>query len=350
MVAAKTIRIGIVGLGFGTYGLLPAFRLDSRCEVTALCSTDETKARAAAKAHGVPHAFGDYRELIASGSVDAIAIATSPDAQEKIAAAALAAGIAVFCEKPMALSLEAAQKIADAANESRTPAMIDLLFPEIPAWIEGRRRVTAGELGVIRHAFIRWSLETHDIRTGISGWKTDASMGGGVISHFAPHAFYYLECFLGEISSVAAVLGNAPDLDRPGDTFASVGIEFKSGATAALNLCSAAPFSPGHRFEIHGSKGSLLLENNTRDHIRGFRLLVGKRGALDLTEIQFPAVPSVKADVDGRVEPVSQLVKRFLDWIETGKPAKPDLADGLRTQMILDAVKRSHTSGRRIKI
>src|SRR3954447_3713056 len=97
----KTVRVGIVGTGFGRQVHLPAFRAHPNCEVVAVCASRLERAQDAAARHGIERAFGDWRELVAA-DLEAIALAVPPAVQFEIALAAVRAGKAIFCEKPLA--------------------------------------------------------------------------------------------------------------------------------------------------------------------------------------------------------------------------------------------------------
>ena len=70
------IRVGIVGCNYGRTVLLPAFRADPRCEVTALAGSDAARTRVLADAAGVSKAYGDWRALVEDADIDVVAIAT----------------------------------------------------------------------------------------------------------------------------------------------------------------------------------------------------------------------------------------------------------------------------------
>ncbi|HJQ34118.1 MAG TPA: Gfo/Idh/MocA family oxidoreductase, partial [Pyrinomonadaceae bacterium] len=110
------IRVAVVGTGFGRYGLIPAFGLDPRCEVVAVCSTSRARAAEVAESLGVPSAYGDFWEMFESADFDAVAVATPPAAQEEIVGLALARAKAVFTEKPFALSVGAARRLKEEAD------------------------------------------------------------------------------------------------------------------------------------------------------------------------------------------------------------------------------------------
>ena len=83
------IRLGIVGSNYGRIVQLPAFRADPRCQVVALAGSDLARTAELARAVGVPKAYGDWRALVEDKDVQAVAIATLPSLQARIAIRAL---------------------------------------------------------------------------------------------------------------------------------------------------------------------------------------------------------------------------------------------------------------------
>ena len=333
-----SVRVGIVGIGFGQQVLVPAFRRDSRVEVVALAASTVQRARKVADALGVPQAYGDWRALLADPSVDAIAIAVPPHIQTTIAAEAMRRGKPILCEKPLAASLAAARELIDLRAQHPVPAMVDLLFPEIPAWQEAKRRL--GDIGPLRHVVLEWCVETYANRLALDGWKSRPQEGGGALGNFFSQSFFYLEWLFGPIVHLGARLFRAPGDTRSGETFANLNLELMSGLGISAVLATAAPLARRHRIEIFGEDGAIVLENFADDYISGFRLRVGRREA-GLTEVPTPAFALAG---DGRIAAAAGIIERFTDWITLGRPARPDLRDGLRVQELLDAAYRSHAT------
>jgi predicted dehydrogenase len=335
----QPLTIGIVGLGFGRQVLLPAFRADSRCEVTALCGGHADKALAAAQAAGVPKAFGDWKALVADAEIDAVAIAAPPNVQAEAALAAARAGKHLFCEKPLALNSAQARAILAAAANRKLAHAIDFEFPEVEAWQKAKEALESGALGRIRHVALAWRVETYAYRAQTSGWKVSTEAGGGTLSNFAPHTFHYLEWLFGPLARLAARLSPA---DAAADARVDLWGEFAAGFPVTVSIAADAFLGSGHKLEVYGDAGSLALENRAADYIRGFTLAVGRREAG-----AFSTIPTVDGDaaVDGRIAPVGRIVRRFLDGIERGTPVTPGLGEGVRVQQLIDAARLAHRSG-----
>ena len=348
--AGPRIGVGIVGIGFGRAVHLPALRADPRCEVTAICASQPARAERIAAECGVPRSYGDWRAMIACPAVDAVTIAVPPALQPEVALAALAAGKPVFCEKPLAHSLEAAQQMASAAQASGLANLVDFEFPVTPQWNAARRLLHDGRIGPLRHVHVAWHVETYAIRHRLASWKTDVA-GGGMLAAFVSHCLHYLEWFAGPLVRLSAHLHRQPDDPGSAETLAQLHLLFESGAAGSISASCNAPAGSGHRVEFYGEQGAIVLENSGRDYLTGFDLRCvtrdGERVPLPESE---PISPQPGASYDGRVQAVAVLMRRFTDWIVDGAAAQPDFRDGLRVQTLIDAARRSQQCGEWVSV
>jgi predicted dehydrogenase len=342
------IRLGIVGTNYGRTVQLPAFRMDSRCEVVALAGSDVARAAELARAAGVAKGYGDWRALVEDKTVDAVAIATMPALQARIAIAALALGKPVFGEKPMASTLADARAMLRAAESARKPAMLDFNFPQVIVWQRAKQMLDEGAVGRLRHVTVHWQVENRAIQMRMRNWKTLTDDGGGVLGNFISHCFYYLEWFYGPIATLSARLSGLTD-DESLQTTAAMALVFASGQPVSLSMSCASFLGSGHRLEFYGEDGTLVLHNKEADYMRGFELFHAKRGATALARIAI-ADPADIGQPDGRVAPVSRLAKRFLDSIEGKGGGEPDFAAGYRVQQLIDAAQRAHREGKIVAV
>jgi predicted dehydrogenase len=347
--AENPLRIGVVGIGYGQHVLVPAFRLDSRCLVAGIAASTLDRAQVVADRLGVERAYGGWEDLVADPSIDAVAIAVPPVAQPSIAIDALERGKPVFCEKPMALDLDDASTMLRHAEKKNIAHAVDFIFPEIPAWQKTKELLENGVIGDLRHVTFQWEVETYANKHGLTSWKTNSSDGGGTLNNFVAHSFYYFEWLLGQISSLVATLSRAPEDDREGDTLAVLELEFQSGVSASVTVCTASPKGDGQRLELFGSTGKLILHNPDADYVKGFQLYVAPNDGSGPEAIAVD--PGwADGDDDGRVLAVGRIVERFVDWIESGSEASPNLRDGLRVQTLLSAARKSNATAHRIRI
>jgi predicted dehydrogenase len=326
----RRLAVGVVGLRFGSQVHVPAFRGDARCEVVALAGRDERKAADAARALDIPAAYGDWRQLVTSPEIDVVSIAVPPAEQPPIILAAARQRKHVFCEKPLAASVADACAALSAVETAGVAHAIDFIFPEIPAWQQAKTAIADSAIGRPLHFAYSWRTETYASRTNAPTWKNKTDEGGGVLGNFVSHVLYNIEWLLGGIQEFeAAACGRGR---RTGRAFDAV-IHMESGASGSVSICTDAFPGSGHRLEIYGEQGALVLQNSTADYVTGFELHLGTRETNRLEPIAGRDGAAMTGD--GRLMAVGRLVRRLVDAIDRGEPMAPNLADGVRVQRLL---------------
>ena len=267
-----------------------------------------------------------------------------PVVQAEIAAEALAADKAVFAEKPLAADLAGAKRIADLAATKGRPNVIGFTFTRVAAFEEMYRLLGARAIGDLRHVAVSWNVENYANRHRLPNWKSNAESGGGALFNFVAHCLHYLEWLIEPIAGLSARLDRMPGDTRTGDTFAAMAFRFRSGIAGSLQMSAAAFPGNGHRIEVYGEDGALILENSTPDYMRGFTLKLATRDqpAWQACELEKPVDDESR---DGRILPASRLAASFIDWLVCGVPARPNFADGLRVQLLLVAARHANDTG-----
>jgi predicted dehydrogenase len=158
------VRIGLIGVGFGSRVLLPAFRRDRRCEVVAICARHRARARAAARQWRVAGAVDDWEALVTRSDIDAVAIAVPPVVQPPIALATLRGRKHLWCEKPLAATVEEAAALSREAEEADVAHIVDFEFTAVPAWRALKRLLARGAIGRLSREDLR--LICFDLVTG----------------------------------------------------------------------------------------------------------------------------------------------------------------------------------------
>ena len=345
----KIINVGIIGAGFGAQVHTPAFLSHPGCKVTALYSQAPDKVKTISEKLNIQKAYTDWRLLLQDPEIDAVSIAVPTAIQADITLKAISEEKAVLCEKPLAMDLSSAKKMAQAAEKSGLPNMVDFEFPEIALWKSAKSILENKDIGVLRHLSVSWNVETYVNKMALDSWKTHSEEGGGVLNLFTSHIFHYLEWFAGPIVNLSARVLKSTQDKRTADTLNIISVLFSSGASGSISVSNDSFLGNGHRLEFYGDQGTLILDNNTSDYVNGFHLLIGIRGYSELKPVPMDAVLGEEIN-DNRIAPVSHITGRFLNWIRTGKKEKPDFNDGVRVQHLMEAAKEANSSNKTIKI
>lgn len=319
---------------------MPAFQSDPRCQVVAICASTRARARTVADRLDIAQAFGDWRAVIASPEVAAVSIAVPPALQPEIAIAAARAHKHVFCEKPLALNHADAQMMLDAVRASGVANAIDLEFAELPAYRAAEQLLRSGELGQIRSLALTWEVRTR-IRPADS-WKEQVESGGGALGGFAAHAIYLVERLFAPVVRLSS-----PSALGVAGRRIKAELELAGGLHARLTIATDADPATGHRLEAQGRNGGLVVENRGPDHVRGFTVRVVSQ--MTGRETQVP-LEELSADGDARVAAVAPIASRFVAAALGGPAASPGIAEGVRVQRVLDALRVAPTDGTWIAI
>lgn len=356
------VGVGVIGTGFGGRVHIPGLSALRNARVVGVASRRPERARDVVAAFSLPRHFASWRELVECPEIQAVTIATPPRFHEEIALAALAAGKAVLCEKPLALNSAQAARMLDAARDAGLPHMVDFEFREIPAWRSAKQLIDKGGLGSIRHVNVTWIVDSWADPTRPWSWKVDRAQGGGVLASFGVHVLDYVEWLLGPVGSLSAKLNTRVD-KRPdesgtwravdGEDCCHLALELQDATPVSVAVSTVAPVGKGHWIELYGEKRTLVLgSDNLSDYGKGFRLWERTRGSDRADELPMPDEYEFEEEFpDGRIAPFARLAQRFIDAVAEGEvEVHPSFADGLRAQILVDAAAESHKTRRWVDV
>lgn len=248
----KRFRVGVIGAGIMGQRMMEAMRGHPAFEVAAAFDPDAAaQANARAAIPGLALA-ATPEALVAAPGLDAVYIASPPAWHLAHMQAALAAGLPVLCEKPLAASLPQARAIRDAVAQAGVACAVNFPFARAP----GPRRLcelaASGELGRIENAsitlrFARWPRGWQE---GAAGWLATPEQGGftrEVLSHFV----FLAQRVFGPLHIASAQLER-----EPGHTETRLAATLRhAGGTVKVDAAVEGEIDDYNRFELTGTKG-----------------------------------------------------------------------------------------------
>lgn len=343
-------RVGIAGSGFGARVEAPMFAVHAGFEPVAIATLhrgDEARIREESGMHDVLH---DWRRLL-DRHLDLLVVAAHPALHREITEAALAQGLHVLCEKPMALDLAEAAAMEEARVRSGTVGAITFEFRFRPARQAVRRLIADGAIGQPLHvAFSGQDPRLPQLQAERIGWLGQSEMGGGRLGALGSHMVDSLRYWTGdEVAELSAELtthvpdgpgGERRDAD---DAFVVVG-RLQGGATFVLDYQSASRRPAGWQLAVHGSQGTIALRDD-----RAVWLQTGGGG---WQEIDLPPAadhPDLPAAARGYASAFLPFLDRLHQSLAGGEATGdlPTFRDGVASQRLLDAVRRSARTGLR---
>jgi predicted dehydrogenase len=324
--AAPPVRIGVVGLGYWGPNLARNFDRLPGSELAWICDTSPE-----ALEHWTPQfpdsrAGSDVEELLADPGLDAVCVATHVPSHADLALRVLESGKHCFVEKPLAQSVEDAERLADAAAGSDRVLMVGHLLEYHPGVEKLHELADGGELGDIRYLYSN--------RVNLGKLRADENALWSLGAH--------------DVSVLLRLAGEEPHECRAvGESYMRDGVEdvvfcylrFPSGLAAHLHLSWLDPHKE-RRFTVVGSKrmatfDDMEIERKVTVYDKGFDQDFSSYGEYIARsgDIHSPRVSNE--------EPLRIECRHFLDRVRDGGEPRSGAASGVRVVRVLDALQRS---------
>ena len=361
MTNKNSIGIGIIGSGFARSTQIPGFRACPGARVVAIASARRERAEAVAREFEIPFVGQDWREVVERDDVDLVSIVTPPSTHLEMTLHALARGKAVLCEKPMALNASETEEMRRAAHASGVLALVDHELRFLEGRRHAREMLRAGEIGRVRHTSVTFRADSRAGEGRAWDWWSDAQTGGGALGAIGSHVidgFHWLlegahvaRVFCQLSAHIAMRPDAASGAMRPvtSDDAANLILNFsggelltEAGATGSVSMSFVEAGEPLHRLEIFGERGALRIEGDgalwhAASGAGAWRRIDVARGELA------PAMHD-----NGWSRGFTRFAQEIVRTLQEGRNTVEDAAtftDGHRTQLVLDAARRSHASG-----
>jgi predicted dehydrogenase len=344
------VRVGVIGVGAmgGSHAKWLRGGLVPGAELAAVCDLNPNRLRAI---EGIP-GYESSDELIRSGEVDAVVIATPHYDHTTIGIEALQRGLHVMLEKPISVQKADCERLI--AAHTNTAQVFGAMFQlrTDPEFSKIRELIQSGELGEIKR--VNW-IATHWFRSeayyASGDWRaTWAGEGGGVLLNQCPHQLDLFQWIFGMPASVRAhcQLGRYHDIEVEDDVTAYM--QYPNGATAVFITSTGE--SPGtNRLEIACDRGRLLYENGelrynrtevpVSEFSRSSRLGFAPPAAWD---IHIPLPP--RDDSPKHVH----VLRNFVDAIRNGTPLIAPAQEGIHSVELANAFLLSSMQNRTIEL
>jgi predicted dehydrogenase len=360
MSAPAPIRVGLVGVGWGSVVQTPAFRMVPEFEVAALCSRRRESVEAAGQRLGIDDVSTDWASFVTRDDLDLISICTPVDLHHEQTMAAIAAGKHVLVEKPVGLDATQTGEMLAAADAAGVCHAVCFESRWEPPRHAVRELLRSGHIGQPYLVSARSGADFwHPTRGLQSEWMYRRAEGGGYLMGMGSHDIDFICSTFGEPVEVCAdVRTSVPERQRDDGSTLAVDaddtsvllIRMANGALATI-LTTAIAFHENFRaFEAFGSAGSVSMSG----------LLMGERepevhkGTVGHVDLE-PVLPTVRRARSG-IEPPNRragasilaLALMLEDWLPafSGEASDaPSLRDGHRVQRVVDAARASAAGG-----
>ncbi|MFA1611773.1 Gfo/Idh/MocA family protein [Halobellus rubicundus] len=377
-----TLSIGMLGYRFmgkahsNAFSRLSMFFPDAPdIERDVLVGRDEDALADAADRLGFARTATDWREVV--DEVDVFYNLGPNDVHVEPSVAALEAGVPVLSEKPLAATLDGAERMAEAAAEADVPTAVAFNYRYVPAIQHAKQLIDEGAIGEIHHVRANYLQDWLVDPQAPWSWRNSEEIAGsGALGDLGAHSIDLAQYLLGD--SIERVSGHLKTFveERPVPGADGGGLDAESGdsvetrpvtvddaysaqaefANGAMGTFEASRFANGqknaHTIAINGSDGSLRFDLERlnelevlRDDGRGFETVL-------VTDPDDPYLDHwwPPGHVLGWEHTFVHEDYEFLSAVAEGESYGPNFADGLAVQRVLDAIERSDESGRWVEV
>ena len=220
--------------------------------------------------------------------------------------------------------------------------MVNFIFPEIPEWDAAKKIIDNGSIGKILNIDVDWTFLSYDLKNHIKSWKTDVEQGGGALSYYFSHTFYYLEYFIGRIKNMQCVCSSSKISLNKGETTINMSMLFENGCIGNAHMDISNNSQQKHVVKFHGEEGVITLQNNS-DNLVDCELIINNSKGTQKIKCDNPINSEYEELGDSRIGIIKPIAERFINWCNTGVAAKPDFQDGMRVQELVEMARVSNS-------
>lgn len=268
---AKKINVGLIGVGrLGKIYLGHLKYSVPEANLVAIADVEHGVAESLAKEYDVPKWYEKSEDLIADKDIEAVVIITPTKTHSEVVIEAAKAGKAIFCEKPISLSLEEAENMVEVTEKAGAFFQMGFMRRFDKGYMAAKEKIDNGLIG---KPVVLKSSSRDPYRTSLE--FANPKNSGGMIMDMGAHDFDIARWFMGEVKSVFSITGTLayPELNTVGDIDnAIVSLSFENETLGVVDLSRNGVYGYDIRTEILGTEGTLKI-----GYLRETPLLIMKK-------------------------------------------------------------------------
>ena len=358
---AEKIRLGFVGANvnstWSSQSHYPALLASPDVELTAVCTSRPESAEEARQAFGAKLAFHDFRDMVVSSEIDAVAVVVRVPLHYDPTKVAIEAGKHVYTEWPLSRTTAEAEELAKLAKERGVQTAVGLQSRVSPALLYIKELIDSGYVGEVLSCHVTTMRDGALQRPSSRNWNLDISQGANTLTIANGHVIDALRMVLGDFKRVACMVTTQinpiyePDTEKSVEPSSPDNVrisgQLERGAAVSVHVGAVPWAGTGYRMEIYGREGTLVTTGSVSSQ-RGEMLRVqGAQGSQELMDLTIPNRFVYVPDDFPKGDPfnVGQMYALFADAIRTGQNLLPTLDDAVDLLRFLDTIKRASDTG-----
>lgn len=327
----KKLRWGILGVANINQRLLPGFAKAANVELRGIASRSLDKAQAAAKAAGIPQAYGSYEALLDDPSIDAVYNPLPNTLHAEWTRKAAERGKHVLCEKPLAPTAAQAQEVVAFCRTKKVVLMDGFMWPHHPRTAALKKFLADGKIGPVRRVAGTFTFQMEQLDP--SNIRLQSALAGGSLLDVGCYPVYGIRWAMGAEPVRAwatAQYVHDCDVEMSGTLW------FADGRIAAFDCGFTHPFRQW--LEITGTTGVVTVQD---------MWLPPKRAVFEFR--QGGSYDAEVHAVEGH-DQIQLMLENFGRYVLEGKPATPSPSEAVKTLKVLDALAESARKGHAVDV
>jgi predicted dehydrogenase len=325
----KKLRWGILGVAAINQRLLPSFARARNLTLNGIASRSIDRAQAAAKAAGIPQAYGSYEALLDDLTIDVVYIPLPNHLHAEWTRKAADRGKHVMCEKPLTPTAPEAAELVAYCRAKKVKLMDGFMWPHHPRTAMLRERLQSGAIGKVRRVTGTFTFQLPLDATNI---RLQPAAAGGSLLDVGCYPVYGIRWVFGQ---------------EPVRVWATARYEF--GVDVAMNGLLWFP-----------DGGMASFDCGFVHPLRQWLEIVGETGTISVAEMW---VPRSRTDFElqrdgstlertsgGTGDQIQYMLENFSRYVLEDAPVQPDPEEAVKTLRVLDALARSAREGRAVDI
>jgi predicted dehydrogenase len=329
------LRIGLAGFGYWGPNLARAVNSQDAAILSGIAEVDESKLAKAKSIYPECAGFKSVSEMILSGKVDAVIIATPAETHDDVAREAIENNLHALIEKPMSIDPNKAMSILEIAKNKNLVYMPGHTFIYNDAILWAKDYIKSGQLGEV--------LNVYSQRLNLGQLRKDVN----VVWNLAPHDISIFDFLLD--SRVVSVSATGAAITQPGiEDIAFISLQYKSGVIGHSHVSWLDP-SKTRKITIIGMKGMLVIDDTSADskvQVHEKFAYKSEDSAPTFGEYSFGLrsgdvkIPNIKVR-----EPLFVEIEDFVRAVSSGEAPKSTAEDGIWVAKVLNAIDESIAQG-----
>ena len=364
----QRFRVGIVGLqpgrSWAARAHIPALRaLAESYEIVGVANTSLASAEKAAAAAGLPRAFADVADLVATPEIDIVTVTVKVPHHREIVKAAIAAGKHVYCEWPLGNGLAEAEELAALARDKGILGVVGTQARVAPEIEYLRQLIADGFVGEVLSTTLvarggGWGGSIAEKE--ISAYLLDRANGATMLTIPVGHTLAALMDVLGKVAEVSAVLATRRTSALAVDTGETLSVSAPDQVLVSGLLSNGAPLSIHYRggtardddglfWEINGTDGDIRVSAPSRGHAQLVPLSLrgARRDEKAFRPLEVPASHRSGGPRDVVPGNVARVYARMAQDLREGTRTAPSFADAVALHRVIAAIEKAAESGSR---